>query len=318
MKTSGKKTVVPVITGPTASGKTALAHALAKKNGAAIVSADSRQIYRGMDIGTAKPSSRLLGEVSYHFIGEKEPEEEYSAGDYARDAVERIRSLHERGTRVVVAGGSTLYVQGLLHGFAELPPKSPEIRRRLAEELRKSGADSLYERLKALDPEQARTLDPTKTQRLVRSLEIIAVSGKTVTELQASGSKRPGTFDWLPLGLRMPREELYRRIDRRTDEMMAEGLLEEARTLFDRYAREGGNRTNALETVGYKELFSHFRGEIDLDTAVELIARHTRNYAKRQLTFFRNRLDIEWVDAPPDEEAFRQLVEALANRCMKP
>ena len=307
-----EKRPVLVITGPTASGKSALAHTAAKKLGAEIISADSRQIYRGMDIGTAKPSQAMLEEVPYHFISEKEIEEEYNAGDFVSDAIVRIRSIHEKNTDVIVVGGSTLYIEGLLHGFADLPSKNPKIRRELEAELNKAGSDELYRRLQSIDPVQAATLDPSKTQRLVRSLEIITITGKTVTELKSSEKTRQPPFKFIPFGLSLPRNVLYTRIDKRTEEMMASGLLEEAQQLYMLYrAAETEGIINALETVGYKELFQYFDGIHSLQRAIELIQQHTRNYAKRQLTFFKNRLNVQWLAAPDNRENLETLVQKL-------
>lgn len=306
---------VVVITGPTASGKSSLAHAVAKTIGAEIVSADSRQVYRKMDIGTAKPSLEMLEEVPYHFVSEKEIEEEYNAGDFVSDAMLRMLSIHEKGSDVIVVGGSTLYIEGLLHGFTDLPARNPQIRRELEEELKTAGSNALYQRLKSIDPEQAATLDPSKTQRLVRSLEIVAITGKTVTELQTAEKKRCLPIRFIPFGLSLPREELYKRINTRTDEMMAAGLLDEAEKLYSIYSKDKTCRAiNALETVGYKELFQYFDGEHSLEKAVELIKQHTRNYAKRQLTFFRNRLDLEWIPAPLGREnLYKQAKELIRH-----
>ncbi len=305
---------VVVIAGPTASGKSVLVHAAAKALKAEIVSADSRQVYRGMDTGTAKPSAEMLEDVPYHFISEKDIDEEYNAGDFTSDALERIRSIHEKGNEAMVAGGSTLYMEGLLHGFANLPAKNPEIRRELREELKKTGSNALYERLKSIDPEQAKTLDPSKTQRLVRSLEIITITGKTVTELQKRETSRSPSINFIPLGLSLPRQELYERINRRTDEMMQSGLLDEAEMLYRRYGKEKVHTVNALQTVGYKELFQYFEGIHNLERAVELIKQHTRNYAKRQLTFFTNRLVLEWIPAPHDTASMRKSVNDIVRR----
>ena len=306
---------VLVILGPTASGKTELAFRIARKIGGEIISADSRQIYRGMDIGTAKPPKWMLEEVKHHFIDEKEIGEPFSAGDFADEAVKRIRELRQRSITPIVAGGSTLYLEGLLKGFAELPQSDPEVRARLTYELERHGAEALFRRLEALDPEQAKTLDPTKTQRLVRSLEIIELSGKTVTALQQKTSGPPPGIDFTAIGLDLPREILYDRINRRTSAMMHAGLESEARRLYEQFRDQWRNKNlNALATVGYRELFEHFEGQHVLHAAETLIAQHTRNYAKRQLTFFRNRLDVEWVQAPQDEAGLEALVEELCGR----
>lgn len=306
---------VLVILGPTASGKTELAFRIARQIGGEIVSADSRQIYRGMDIGTAKPPREMLEEIRHHFIDEKEIGEPFSAGDFAEEAAERIRELRQRGITPIVAGGSTLYLEGLLKGFAELPQADPEVRARLTHELERHGAEALYRRLEALDPEQARTLDPTKSQRLVRSLEIIELSGQTVTALQRKTTGPSTGIDFTVIGIDLPRELLYDRINRRANAMIQAGLEAEARRLYDQFRDQWRSKTlNALATVGYRELFEHFEGQHDLQTAETLIAQHTRNYAKRQLTFFRNRLDVEWVAAPLDEAGVDSLVEEICGR----
>lgn len=306
---------VLVILGPTASGKSELAFRTARQIGGEIISADSRQIYQGMDIGTAKPPKWMLDEVKHQFIDEKEIGEPFSAGDFAEQAAERIRELRQCGITPIVAGGSTLYLEGLLKGFAELPPSNPEIRARLKRELERDGATKLYRKLEKIDPEQARTLDPTKTQRLVRSLEIIEISGSTVTALQRKTPGPPTGIDFTVIGLDLPREVLYERINRRTAAMMQTGLEAEARRLFDKYGDQWRSKNlNALATVGYRELFEYFEGLYNLETAVSLIAQHTRNYAKRQLTFFRNRLDVGWVQAPTNDNELDALVEALCRK----
>ncbi|WP_242664332.1 tRNA (adenosine(37)-N6)-dimethylallyltransferase MiaA [Chlorobium sp. N1] len=292
---------VLVLTGPTASGKSSLAHRLALLGDAEIVSCDSRQVYRELTIGSAKPDPGMLCEVRYHFIDEKELTEPFSAGEYALEAEARILGIIRRGKRAIVVGGSALYLQGLVEGFAGLPPKNAKVRQLLERQLADFGAERLYERLRKLDPQQAATLDPTKTQRLVRSLEIIETTGRSVTELQRTHTDAT-TQKWKPnytlFALLRPREELYGRINLRTEQMMHEGLLEEAEGLWRRYQREIEDRSlPSLCTVGYQELFEHFRGKTTLDEAVALIQQHTRNYAKRQLTFMRNRLQCRWVPA---------------------
>ncbi len=306
---------VHVILGPTASGKSALAHALAKNIGAEIISADSRQIYRELDIGSAKPSPEALRDIRHHFINEKNIGETFTAGDFAIESRARIREIHSRGLPAVVTGGSTLYLEGLLEGFAELPPGNPEIRKKLLQELESIGKEELYKKLLQKDPQQAATLDATKTQRLIRSLEIIEITGVSVTELQAQGKAVTG-LRFLAWGLSMPREKLYMRINQRTETMLENGLLAEAKMLHHKYrAMLAEGKIPALQSVGYQELFQHFDGKIDLSTAINLVKQHTRNYAKRQLTFFKNRLSVTWVDAPQNESELSALVERLSAEC---
>jgi len=303
---------VLVILGPTASGKTALTLQVARRFQAEIISADSRQIYRELTIGSAKPPEELLREIPHHFIDEKNIGEAFSAGDFAVEAQQRILDIHQRGKQAIVAGGSTLYLEGLLRGFADLPPGDPEIRRNLAGELSSSGSERLFERLKKLDPVQAATLDPTKTQRLIRSLEIIAISGRTVTDLQQS--RKVPTLNFFSYGLSVPRSMLYERIDRRVDAMILNGLIEEAELLYKKYySLLKVEKTGALKTVGYQELFDYFEGRTTLDSALTLIKQHTRNYAKRQLTFFKNRLNVNWMNASGDHEAMEALIKACCR-----
>ncbi|MCX6178065.1 MAG: tRNA (adenosine(37)-N6)-dimethylallyltransferase MiaA [Chlorobiales bacterium] len=309
---------VHVILGPTASGKSAIAYALAKKIGAEIISADSRQIYRELDIGSAKPSSKALRDIKHHFINEKNIGDPFTAGDFATEAVERIHQIHRKGLCAVVAGGSTLYLEGLLEGFANLPPGNPEIRKKLLHELECSGKEELYKKLLQKDPQQAATLDATKTQRLIRSLEIIEITGMSVTELQAKGKKMQTGLRFLTWGLSMPRDMLYQRINKRTEEMIEAGLPAEAAMLYNKYhALFEHEKIPALQSVGYQELFQYFDGKIDLSTAIGLIKQHTRNYAKRQLTFFKNRLNVTWVESPENNSELAALVDQLACLTLK-
>jgi tRNA dimethylallyltransferase len=306
---------VLVILGPTASGKSELAYRVALESGAEIISADSRQIYRRMDIGTAKPTPHMLERVKHHFIDEREIGSPFSSGDFASEATERILSIRSRGIPAIVAGGSTLYIEGLLKGFSPLPPSDPEIRTRLQHELDRSGPEALYRRLEAIDPEQARTLDPTKTHRLVRSLEIIEISGSTVTSLQQTVKEESHGVEFTVIGLQMPRPLLYEKINLRTAGMMRAGLAEEAEALYKEYRLQINSRSlGALMTVGYQELFDCFGRNTAIEAAAGLIAQHTRNYAKRQLTFFKNRLNVEWVDSPLNEAGMAELIDSLCRR----
>ena len=296
---------VLVILGPTASGKSALALRVAKECGAEIISADSRQIYRELTIGAAKPSEEALREVRHHFINEKSIGDPFTAGDFAVEAIERIHEIHRRGKKAIIAGGSTLYLQGVLEGFADLPPANEAIRARLLEELEREGKERLYAKLLRRDPQQAATLDPTKSQRLIRSLEIIEITGMSVTELQARGKKAQSGLSFITTGLAMPRERLYKRINQRTEEMLEAGLCDEAAMLYEKYRPMlQHHRIAALQSVGYQELFQYFDGLIDYATAVERIKQHTRNYAKRQMTFFRNRLRVEWRERVEEDGSF--------------
>lgn len=300
------------IVGPTAVGKTELALHLAEQIGAEIVSADSRQIYRELTIGSAKPSKDDLARVPHHFIDERSLPEPYDAGTFALEAEARLADILQRGKIPIVVGGSTLYVQGLVQGFATLPKSNPHIRKRLYEELHALGAGALYARLQALDPKQAQTLDPTKTQRLIRSLEIIELTGQKVSDLQQQ--HRLPRFRFTVVGLDLPRKVLYERINARVLTMMQNGLLKEAEMLYQKFGKQHREaKINALETVGYKELFEMFEGKHSLSDAIALIQQHTRNYAKRQLTFFRNKLTVHWMAAPEHERDLRFALQRVIS-----
>ncbi|MCS6989874.1 MAG: tRNA (adenosine(37)-N6)-dimethylallyltransferase MiaA [Chloroherpetonaceae bacterium] len=304
---------VLVLLGATASGKTSMAIELALKFNAEIISADSRQIYRELSIGSAKPSSEELAMARHHFINEKDLLDDYDAASFAQDAWRRIADVWARGKNALVVGGSTLYLKSLVVGFSELPSGDDAVRARLFKELEELGSETLYERLKRLDPERAKTLDHTKTQRLVRSLEVIELSGRKMSELQAERRCAP-PFEFELVGLDLPRERLYERINRRVDEMMRKGLLDEAKWLYETFGeRRKQAKINALETVGYKELFSFLDGTIALQVAIDLVKQHTRNYAKRQLTFFRNQFAVRWIDASSPSFALNQISSILTR-----
>ncbi|MDP8306266.1 MAG: tRNA (adenosine(37)-N6)-dimethylallyltransferase MiaA [Candidatus Chlorobium antarcticum] len=313
MPTQQNEAPVLVITGPTASGKSALAHAVALQTGAEIISADSRQIYRELTIGSAKPTPEMLEEAPYHFINEKDITEPYSAGAFATEARERITQIQKRNNPVIVAGGSTLYLQGLIEGFSDLPPADPNIRQQLKKELAEQSSEALYNKLQHLDPERAATLDHTKTHRLIRALEI-----QLTTRGRCTLRALIPEITFTTLALNLPREELYGRINLRVEEMMTEGLLPEAEALWQKYRHEISCRElPALLTVGYQELFDHLEGKTSLEEAVTLIKQHTRNYAKRQLTFLRNRMQLNWIDAPQNEEQFSQLTSKISHQLEK-
>ncbi|NTV92961.1 MAG: tRNA (adenosine(37)-N6)-dimethylallyltransferase MiaA [Chlorobiaceae bacterium] len=309
-----RQNTILAILGPTASGKSALAFNIAKEINAEIISADSRQIYRELNIGSAKPSPETLREIKHHFINELSIGDPFTAGDFARQASKRIHSILQSGKNAIIAGGSTLYLEALLYGFADLPPSDTEKRKQLAIELETLGSRHLFERLRKLDPQQAATLDHTKTHRMVRSLEIIELSGLTVSEMQKKHIQPLAGINVITCGLSLPRPLLYERINQRTDQMLASGLLQEAKSLFTKYSPCGDViTTNALQTVGYQELFAYLDGKTDFMRAITLIKQHTRNYAKRQLTFFKNRLNVNWVEAPDNEHELSVLTASCCR-----
>lgn len=281
-----------VIGGPTASGKTHAAATLALHLGTEVISADSRQFYHAMRIGTARPGTDELLGVKHHFLGHLELEETWSAGEFARQAEPVLQDIHARHGTALLTGGSGLYIDALCNGLDPMPKSTPDVRTQLLEQLEHEGLPALVERLRALDEATWTRIDRNNPHRVIRALEICLVSGSTVSA-QCTGPKQRTDMRIVRIAMDLPRAELYARIDARTQRMMAEGLLEEARALLP------FRHLNALNTVGYKELFAHFDGEITLERATSLIQQHTRNYAKRQLTWLRRDPSWRWI-APAD------------------
>jgi len=282
-----------VIGGATASGKTTLAIEQALAHNTEIISADSRQFYKEMAIGTAKPSPEELARVKHHFVNSLSIEQSYSSGEFEKDALKKIAKLHEDHDTVVMVGGSGLYIKAVCEGFDTFPEIPPGIRDQLKTRFEKEGKTPLLEELKKLDPEYAKTVDEDNPQRIIRALEVCQSSGQPFsTFLNQEKPKRP--FESIIYCIDWPREELYDRINKRVDLMFDQGLLEEARGLHSKEA------LNALQTVGYQELFSFFNKEIDLEEAKRLIKRNSRRYAKRQLTWFRRNKDVIWVKPGSD------------------
>ena len=270
------------VTGPTASGKTARAIEIARRTGAEIVSFDSRQFYRGMDIGTAKPTSEELAAAPHHFIGHLPVDAAYSVGDYEADALERIAQLHARGKDIVLVGGSGLYLEAVEHGLDVFPPVPPAVREEVAALLEREGLSALQEALREKDPEYYLRVDRRNPRRVARALEVFLASGRPYSSFLGAGrTERPFRIERVEMNI--PRDELYRRIDRRVDRMMEQGLLAEVESLLPY------RHCNALQSVGYREFFDYFDGRIPLAAAVEAVKQHTRNYAKRQITWFAHR-----------------------------
>lgn len=272
--------------------------------GGEIVSADSRQVYRELTIGTAKPSPSELRRIPHHFIDELETGAPFSAGQFAEAAADRIEQILHRAKTPIVVGGSTLYVEALLHGLSEIPPTSARTRTRLMEQLEAEGAGALFEELRRVDPESAATMDATKTQRVVRALEVYI---DTQRPLSSYHKRAPAArFSFAPIVLTRPRPILYDRINRRVDHMLAAGLLEENRRLLDTVPHAN---INPLRTIGYREPMAHLRGEIDFDEMVRRLKRNSRRYAKRQLTWFRRHNEYAWIDLEETEEPLKRISE---------
>ncbi|MER2088615.1 MAG: tRNA (adenosine(37)-N6)-dimethylallyltransferase MiaA [Sporosarcina sp.] len=287
---------VIAIVGPTASGKTALSVNLAKAIGGEVINGDAMQVYKELDIGTAKITEKDMEGVPHHLFDVKEPDELFSVAEYQAEVRKWIKDIQNRGKIPIIVGGTGLYVQSVLFDFRFTEEAADlEVRNRLELELAGKGAAYLYDRLVALDPVSAEKIHPNNHRRLVRALEIIEVTGRTKGDHEENAGHAP-LYDHLIIGLEMDRDVLYERIDRRVDMMMEKGLLEESERLW----HEGIRGVQSVQAIGYKELHQYIEGKVLLDEAVELIKKNTRNYAKRQMTYFRNKLDLTWFDAERD------------------
>ncbi|CAM3440136.1 tRNA dimethylallyltransferase [Flavobacterium longum] len=288
----GKKYLI-VVVGPTAIGKTARAIALAQHFGCDIISCDSRQFFKEMRIGTAVPSVEELAAATHHFIHNKSIFELYTVGDFEKEALERLALLHERNPVAVMVGGSGLYVDAVLKGFDAFPDIDSAVRVALTKAYEKQGIGYLQDELQRIDPEYFAVVDTENPQRMMRALEVSIGSGKPYSSY-LSGKENTRHFTPVVIGLTADREVMYDRINQRVDVMMREGLLDEARALLPH------KNLNALQTVGYRELFDYFDGKTDLDTAIADIKKNTRRFAKRQMTWFRKNEAITWFDFEAD------------------
>ncbi len=297
------KNVLAVV-GPTASGKTSLAIALAERLDTEIVSADSMQIYRGMEIGTAVPSQEERRRVKHHLIGFLDPGEHFSAGQYQRAARAIVADLNARGKTAVAVGGSGLYVRALVDGLFEGPAKDPATRDRLTEQARDHGVDALYARLKETDGAYAAAIHPGDLRRIVRALEVYEITGKPLSLLHQQHQAQLKSLDTLQVALDYPRAVLYHRIDRRAEDMIERGFLDELRVLLDKGC---GPELERIRSLGYREFMAYLRGEATFEEAFENMKRNTRHFAKRQLAWFRADKRIHWLpadgDTPPASHA---------------
>ena len=281
-----------MVVGPTASGKTAYAIRAAKESGAEIVSADSVQIYRHMDIGAAKSTLGEREGIPHHMVDVADPDERFSVADYQHMANECIDEILLRGMKVIVAGGTGLYISALINNI-KYPDFAADLnyREKLEREADSGGLANLHKTLAQVDQTAARKIHVNDRKRVIRALEVYHTTGRTISEHESVSRLKPPKHRYKIIGLDVPRYELYRRIEARVDMMLASGLVEEARSLFERYGANGALTT----AIGYKELLPYFNGECTLPEASIRIKTHTRRYAKRQLTWFRNMSDITWI-----------------------
>lgn len=288
-----KQAEVIAIVGPTASGKTALSIKLAKKYNGEIINGDSMQVYRGLDIGTAKITEEEMEGVPHHLLSFKEPTESFSVADYQRLVRTKIAEIRAREKLPIIVGGSGLYVQAVLYDFQFTEEQVDEVARKAYyEELEKLGPEAMHAKLEKLDPQTAESIHPNNTRRVIRALEMIELSGVSkASEAHNRGEIPLYNHVVLGLGQNMSREELYDRINHRVDVMMDNGLLEEVKGLWQQNIRG----VQSIQAIGYKELYDYLDGKCSLDEALESLKQNSRRYAKRQLTYFRNKMDIYFI-----------------------
>lgn len=295
-----------LIAGPTAVGKTQLSLSIAEQYKTDIISCDSRQFYKEMCIGTAVPSGDELSRIKHHFIQNLSIKDNYSIGQFERDALAKIEALHKNNNAVVMVGGSGMYIDAVCKGLDDFPPVPDAIREELNLRHQNEGLDALKEELMKLDPDYHELVDSSNPHRIIRAIEVCMVSGKPFSSFRKQQAKKRN-FKTVKIILQREREELYHRINKRVDNMMNEGLLEEVKKLYDY------KDCNALQTVGYKELFAYFDGEWDLETAIEEIKKNTRRYAKRQMTWFRRDQNNHFFKPENEAEIMAYLKENITN-----
>lgn len=284
-----------VLLGPTGVGKTELSLQIAETLGCPILSADSRQIYRGMVIGTAAPTIAQLARVPHHFVGRLSPEDYYSASEYEQEALSLLPELYQQYQVVVMTGGSMMYIDAVCKGIDDIPTIDEALRAELQELYRKEGLDPIRQQLKILDPVFYDEVDLKNPKRVIHALEVCLMAGKPYSSLRTNPRKeRP--FRIVKIGFTREREELYDRINRRVDQMIEDGLVEEARGFYPQ------RHLNSLNTVGYKELFDYFDGKYTLGFAIEKIKQHSRNYARKQLTWFKKDKETFWINLSGEGE----------------
>ncbi|MBT2654461.1 tRNA (adenosine(37)-N6)-dimethylallyltransferase MiaA [Bacillus sp. ISL-18] len=281
-----------VIIGPTAVGKTNLSIEMAKRYDGEIISGDSMQIYRGMDIGTAKITEEEMQGIPHHLIDIKEPEENFSVAEFQLLVRAKINEIAKRGKLPIIVGGTGLYIQSVIYDyqFSDVPGDEA-FRLKLEERAKQIGNEALYKELQAIDPDSAAQIHPNNVRRVIRALEIFHLTGKTMKDFQKK--QQPDLmYETALVGLSMEREKLYERINRRVDIMVEQGLLDEVKSLYN----QGLRNCQSIQAIGYKEIYDYLDGSVTWEEAVEQLKQNSRRYAKRQLTWFRNKMDVQWFD----------------------
>jgi tRNA dimethylallyltransferase len=299
------KTLI-IIAGPTAVGKTDLCVELAKKHNTQVLSADSRQFYRELNIGTAKPTVEEMKGIPHHFVNSHSISEYFSVGDFERDCLKKLETIFEKKSVAILTGGSGMFIKAITDGLDDMPDADLELRETLMQKLKTEGLEPLQKQLLFLDPAYYQQVDIQNSQRVVRALEVCISSGMPYSSFRGQAKiERP--FNTIKICLNRERDLLYKRIDKRMDQMLANGLIEEAKYLLP--FREH----YALQTVGYKEVFEYLDGNYDYEEMVRLLKRNSRRYAKRQITWFKNQDDFMWFEADRKEEIFEFIQSTMNN-----
>ncbi|MFC0043643.1 tRNA (adenosine(37)-N6)-dimethylallyltransferase MiaA [Metabacillus iocasae] len=308
----GEKQKVIVLIGPTAVGKTKLSIEIAKKCNAEVISGDSMQIYRGMDIGTAKITEEEMEGIPHHLIDIKNPDESFSVAEFQTLVREKISQIHARGKVPMIVGGTGLYIQSVIYDyqFAE-DKKDSAVKWELEQLANIKGIEFLYEKLQKVDPESAKTIHKNNERRVIRALEVYEETGKKFSDYIKEQSNEL-MYDVILIGLTMDREQLYSRINSRVDLMVNEGLIEEVQSLYNQGIRD----VQSIQAIGYKELYAYLEGEVSLEEAIEQLKINSRRYAKRQLTWFRNKMPVHWFDVTGDKfhETFTEIFTYIAGK----
>ena len=303
----GEKPKILVIVGQTASGKSELALDIAKELPGEILSADSLQVYRHFDIGSAKPSSRERGLIEHHLIDILDPDEDFNAGIYRERASSVIRNLHNNSVNTIVAGGTYLYVKILLSGLVDGIPSDSDIRADIKNQNESFGTQYLYDKLKSLDPEAAQKIHSNDYVRIERALEVYHLTGQKISELQERHAFSGSSYEYLKIGISVDREVLRKRIDERVDYMIESGLVDEVRKIRE---MGYGNELKPMQSIGYKQINQYLDQEISFDEAIELIKRDTKRFAKRQMTWLRNDSEINWYELSGNRNEIINLARA--------
>ncbi|WP_411230873.1 tRNA (adenosine(37)-N6)-dimethylallyltransferase MiaA [Terribacillus halophilus] len=300
-----------VVVGPTGVGKTQLSIEIAKKFGGEVISGDSMQIYRGMDIGTAKVTKEEQQGIPHHLIDIRDPDENYSAADFQADVEVCVRDITSRGKLPVIAGGTGLYIQAALYGYDFSEAKRDDsYQQQLEQEAKEHGPLHLHSQLQEVDPVQAERIHPNNIRRVIRALEIYRRTGKRMSDHEEA--EPDARYDATMIGLEMDRDLLYEQINLRVDKMLAAGLLEEVKQLVDRGIKD----TQSMRAIGYKEFIPYLEGKMDWEDTVAQLKQNSRRYAKRQYTWFRNKMDVDWYTITPatKKQKFRIILEELAGK----